>query len=388
MSLYLISKEPKLINRINNQLRKPCHSLASASQLKQLPAIIDNDPHPFILVDDTFYARGYALSLAISCVKAPKLVIVNNQTAPLGTQHLSEFGYGAISTPFTIEELIESIVDLEGVEAITPHLFKEQLQQITNGEEVLDKHASVLVGNSPQMVEVRRIIETVGPRFSTVHISGETGSGKEIVANLLFQESRCKGEFVVEDCSKISGNLADSHLFGSVKGAYTDSKYDRLGILKKADRGVLFLDEIENLELTIQGKFLRLLETKRFRPVGSDDKVFSDFKLITASNCPLAELHNKGAMRFDFINRINGLIIYMPPLRRRLEDIPLLVEHYLKSLKKGYSLDPETLEMLMDYSWPGNVRELFRLLDRLVLFAPAETRVLSHRDIIAQTVYY
>jgi len=388
LSLYLISKEPKLINRINNQLRKPCHSLASASQLKQLPAIIDNDPHPFIIVDDTFYAGGYAFSLAISCVKAPKLVIIDTPSVPFGTQHLSEFGYGAITTPFTIEELVESIVDLDGAEAVIPHLFKEQLQQIVKGEEVLDKYSSVLIGNSPQMVEVRQIIETIGPRFSTVHISGETGTGKEIVANLLFQESRCEGELVVEDCSKISENLADSHLFGSVKGAYTDSKYDRPGILKKADRGVLFLDEIENLELTIQGKFLRLLETKRFRPVGSDDKIYSDFKLITASNCPLGELYAKGAMRFDFINRINDLTVYMPPLRRRLEDIPLLVEHYLKSLKKGYSLDQETLEMLMGYSWPGNVRELFRLLDRLVLFAPAEGKVLSHRDIIAQTVYY
>ncbi len=386
MSLYLISKEPKLINRLNNQLRKPCRSITRLEQLKQLPAIIGGDPHPFILVDDTFYAGGYALSLIISCVKAPKLVIVDSPALPFGTQHLSEFGYGAIASPFTIEELINSIIDLEGIKAVTPHLSDEQLQQISK-EETPDRHSSVLVGSSVNIVEVRKIIETIGSRFSTVHITGETGTGKEIVANLLFQESRCEGELQDVNSSNIRESLADTQLFGSIKGAYTDSKNDRLGILRRADKGVLFLDEIENLDLAVQGMFLRLLGTKRFRPVGSDDKVYSDFKLITASNRSLQELYEEGGMRFDFINRINGLVIKLEPLRKRPEDIPLLVEHYLNTEQNGQSLDPETMEMLMSHSWPGNVRELFFLLNRLASFAPPEAKVLSHRYIITQTLY-
>jgi len=386
MSLYLISKEPKLINRINHQLRKPCRSITRIDQLKQLPNIIGGDPHPFILVDDTFYAGGYVLSLATSCVKAPKLVIVDSPALPFGTQHLSEFGYGAIATPFTIEELINSIVDLEGKKAVVPHLSEEQLQQVTQEEE-LDRHSSVLVGSSVNMVEVRKIIETIGPRFSTVHITGETGTGKEVVANLLFQECRCEGELLAVNSSNIRKNLADAHLFGSLKGAYTDSKSDRLGILRRADKGVLFIDEIENLDLAVQGMFLRLLETKRFRPVGSDDKVYSDFKLITASNRSLQDLHEEGSIRFDFLNRINGIVIKLAPLRKRPEDIPLLVEHYLKTRQNGQSIDQETMEYIMGEPWLGNVRELFSYLSTLVSFAPPGANELSRRYIITQTPY-
>jgi DNA-binding NtrC family response regulator len=385
LSLYLITKEPKLRNRIDHQLKRACHPITTSSQLKNLATIIDDDPHPFILVDDNFYAGGFAHSLPVSCTKAPKLVIVENPTLPFGAQLLSEFGYGTITSPFTIDELIDNIIILGGVEVVAPHLFEEQLKRIATEDEA-NKHSSVLVGESPQITNVRRIIQTIGPRFSNVHITGETGTGKEIVAKLLYEESRCEGEFVVENCSAITTSLAEAHLFGSIKGAYTDSKSDRTGLIKSADGGVLFLDEIEDMERSIQGKFLRLLETKRFRPVGSDKKVTSEFKLITASNRPFEELLFSETMRFDFVNRINSFVIFMPPLRKRLEDIPFLVDHYLKNRNEMRRPDQETMELIMGHSWPGNVRELFNLLERLVLFASPKAKKLSHRDIIAQSV--
>ena len=133
-------------------------------------------------------------------------------------------------------------------------------------------------------------------------------------------------------------------------------------------------------------KLLRLLETKRFRPVGSDKIEFSNFKLITASNRPLEELHSSNTIRFDLINRLNTIVIPLPPLKERREDIPLLIDHHLKKIGEERTISQETMEKILDYSWPGNIRELFKELDQLAIFAPPRAKVLSYRDILTKFV--
>lgn len=385
MSLFLVTKDPKLRSHIDNQLKCPCHTITATTQLKNLPILLKNDLHPFILIDEKFCSGGFTNYFFLDHLNAPKLVIADHSHLPFGTQRLSDHNYGVVTIPFTIEELVEAVVTLGGVEVIASHLLEKHLAKIVEEEEK-DWHASLLVGQSPQIVKVRKIIKEVGSRFSNVHISGETGTGKEVVATLLRYESCCKGPYVVENCSTIPTNLADVHLFGSVKGAYTDSKNDRLGLVKSADGGILFLDEIEDLEPSIQGKLLRLLETKRFRPVGSDKIEFSNFKLITASNRPLEELHSSNTIRFDLINRLNTIVIPLPPLKERREDIPLLIDHHLKKIGEERTISQETMEKILDYSWPGNIRELFKELNQLAIFAPPRAKVLSYRDILTQSV--
>lgn len=385
MSLFLLSKDPKLRSRIDNQLKRPCHTITAFNQLKNLPNLLNNDLHPFLLIDEKFCNGSLAKYIFIERLNTPKLVIADYSHLPYGVQYLSDYKYGVVTSPFTIEELVEAIVTLGGVEVVASHLFEEHFAKIGEAEKK-DWHASILVGQSPQMVKVRKIIKEVGSRFSNVHISGETGTGKEVVATLLRLESCSEGPFVVENCSTIPTSLADVHLFGSVKGAFTDSKSDRLGLVKSADGGILFLDEIEDLDPSIQGKLLRLLETKRFRPVGSDKKEFSNFKLITASNRPLAELHSNNTIRFDLINRLNTIVIPLPPLKERREDIPLLIDYYLNKIGEKRPICQETMDKIWDYSWPGNIRELFKELDQLAIFAPPKAKALSYRDILTQSV--
>ena len=203
---------------------------------------------------------------------------------------------------------------------------------------------------------------------------------------MLRKASKTPNPFVVVNCSTIPKSLADTHLFGHVKGAYTDAKESAPGYIARADGGLLFLDELEDMDRSIQGKLLRLLETSQYHKVGETVLESSRFKLITASNIPLDELLKRGLLRKDLYYRLNRLVISIPPLRNRKEDIPLLVDHFLESLGERRRPDAKTLARIMNNGWPGNVRQLFYELERLVLFADQEAQELSFSEILTESV--
>lgn len=390
MSLFLITKDARLRSAINRQLQKSCYSANSLDQIKKMRTILETDTHPILLIDEKFSEKGLLpiLDFIVSSqVPGPKIIITAKAGIKKGTSFVYDSGIGILHKPFSIEQLIDSAIDIGGIPAVAPHLSHSQFSR-TIEKFNIDWHASILIGQSEAMVKIRDIIKKVGPLFSSVHINGETGTGKEVVASLLREESGCPDPYIIVNCSSIPDSLADTYLFGNEKGAYTDAKEARKGVVKSADGGVLFLDEIEDLAQKMQGKFLRLLETKQFRHIGSDSIETSHFKLITASNKPLHHLCDTGRLRFDLLNRLNRLVITIPPLRERKEDIPLLIEHYLKTHQESRKPDAPTMKRIMAYQWPGNTRELFKELEQLSVFASLSAKNLSYREILTESVLH
>lgn len=232
-----------------------------------------------------------------------------------------------------------------------------------------------IIGNSPRMKSCFDLVAHAAASDINVLITGETGTGKELFASAIHNNSpRAKKPFVVLDCSALPETLVESILFGHDKGAFTGAEKAREGLIKQADGGTLFLDEVGELPFSIQKAFLRVLQERRFRPVGSNVEIQSDFRLIAATNRDLQKMVHEGVFRSDFLFRLRSFIIDLPPLRERCEDIPEIARSYVADLcerhgigMKGFS--PEFVKSLTSYKWPGNVRELLHALERSLYIA-------------------
>jgi len=229
-----------------------------------------------------------------------------------------------------------------------------------------------LIGNSKRMQEVYDLIDRVKDIDSSVLITGESGTGKELVARAIhFQGKRKDKPFNVVNCSAIPANLLESELFGFKKGAFTGAYEDRKGIIELSEGGTLFLDEIGDLDISLQTKLLRVLQNKEVRPVGSVNEIKADVRFISATNRDLKEMVKANLFRKDLYYRLNVINIDMPPLRQRKEDIPKLVDHFIKKYnmllnKNIRGITPEALEAIERYRFEGNVRELENTIERAV----------------------
>ncbi|HSM61028.1 MAG TPA: sigma-54 dependent transcriptional regulator [Longimicrobiales bacterium] len=232
-----------------------------------------------------------------------------------------------------------------------------------------------VVCSSPKMREVMRSVGRVAPTNSTVLITGETGTGKEVIARAIhYNSGRKDGPFVVADCASLSESLLESELFGHVRGAFTGAVKDRKGLAESARGGSLFLDEISTISPQVQGSLLRLIQEREIRPVGSDRAVGVDVRLIAATNHDLPELVREGSFREDLFYRLSVFTIRLPPLRERREEIPLLVHHFAQRFAEEFgkaieAITPRAMSVLEAHDWPGNVRELEHAIERAVLLA-------------------
>jgi DNA-binding NtrC family response regulator len=233
-----------------------------------------------------------------------------------------------------------------------------------------------LLGQSPVMVGLRQHIATAATVRAPVLICGETGTGKELVARALHSRAGT-GVFVKVDCGTLSANIIEAELFGYEKGAFTDARETRKGLVEVADGGILFLDEIGNLPLALQPKLLRLIEESVFRRVGGVHDIQVNVRIVAATNINIEEEIRQGHFREDLFYRLNVITLIPPPLRQRREDILLLADHYLRFFagemnKRLRGLTPETEEALLAYDFPGNVRELKNLIERAVIYSQGE----------------
>ena len=225
-----------------------------------------------------------------------------------------------------------------------------------------------LVSKSPYMLEIFGIIESIARHFTTVLVSGDAGTGKEMAARAIHALSGTKNRhLIVCDCASIPETLFESELFGYVRGAFTGDELNKRGLFEEAHEGVIFLDEIGEIPLPIQAKLLRVLENRQFRPLGSNEVKYVNVRVIAATNHDLAEDCRKGAFREDLYHRLKGVEIRIPPLRERPEDLPLLVRHFLDADNKAFDksikgLSREVQKVFLKYDWPGNVRELENVL--------------------------
>lgn len=236
----------------------------------------------------------------------------------------------------------------------------------------LEKEEELFFGTSPALAEVLHLARTAAAADSPVLITGETGTGKGLLAGWIHRQSpRRSGEFVAINCSGLRGELLSRELFGNVRGAFTSADQDRKGLLDMAHQGTLFLDEIGDMGMDLQAQFLKVLEDKSYRRVGDVKLLRSDFRLICATHREMDSLLRAGQFRQDLLYRINLMVIHLPPLRERLEDLTALSAHLLRSLGSSDAvLTDEVLEIFRGYDWPGNIRELRNVLERALLLTP------------------
>ncbi|MBI5572413.1 MAG: sigma-54-dependent Fis family transcriptional regulator [Desulfomonile tiedjei] len=299
----------------------------------------------------------------------PVIIITAYASVETAVQALQSGAHDYLTKPLDIDELrIKVQQTLEFW-----RLKEENILQKRRIENLFD--ASSIIGRSQTMKEVMERVAQVAPSEATVLILGESGTGKELIANALHQgSSRTDRRFIKVNCAALPETLLESELFGHEKGAFTGAIARRPGRFELADGGTIFLDEIGEMTLATQSKLLRVVQEREFEPVGSTKTVKVDIRIITATNRNLEEEVKAGRFREDLFYRLNVVPIPLPPLRERKEDIPLLVEHFLKvyNEKNGRNLQgfhPRALDALMRYAWPGNIRELENVVERSVILS-------------------
>src|SRR5882762_4239336 len=252
------------------------------------------------------------------------------------------------------------------------------LQTINRALKKLDELDTEIVSASPNMESVKRMILKVARSSSTVLIRGESGTGKELIARAIHNQSPRSSEmFQAVNCAAINENLLESELFGHEKGSFTGAHADKKGLFEIADRGSLFLDEIAELDVAMQAKLLRALQERKIRRVGGTHEISVDVRVIAATNRDLRAMVADGRFRDDLYYRINVLSVDVPPLRERREDIPVLIDYFVKKHTRNTSrlvrgLTAETRKLMMDYSWPGNVRQLESAIERAILLCEGD----------------
>jgi two-component system, NtrC family, response regulator HydG len=237
-------------------------------------------------------------------------------------------------------------------------------------------HFDRMIGKSPVMQKVFALVERLKDRPVNVLLTGESGTGKDLIARTLhYHSSRKRAPFVPVNCAAIPEHLLESELFGYRRGAFTDARQDKPGLFMAAHGGTLFLDEVGELPLLLQAKLLRVIEDKEVRPLGAIRGETVDVRLIAATNRDLRHAVSVGEFREDLFYRLNVVDIHLPPLRERLEDLPLLLQHFLKHsphASRVRRLSEEALRLLLNYPWPGNIRELENTMERALVLCPGE----------------
>jgi len=351
---------------------EPAHETLSASTAQEgLDLFRSESPH-LVLLDVVMPGMdGLALLKVIreEDARVPVIMLTGTKTVKTAVEAMKLGAADYLSKPFDVEEL--RLIVAKTLE--TGELEQEVLQLRAQVARRYSFHN--LIGKSPAMQEIYSKIEQVADTKTTVLITGESGTGKELVARALhYNSARRERPFIAINSAALPETLIESELFGHEKGSFTDAQARRIGQFELAHGGTLFLDEIGDLSPATQAKLLRVLQEREFTRVGGTQPIKVDVRIITATNKHLDELVKREAFREDLYYRINVLVLHLPPLRERREDIPLLAQHILAKRAEGGGRPPQeftkdTLELLTSYSWPGNVRELENVIEQALIWS-------------------
>jgi DNA-binding NtrC family response regulator len=314
-------------------------------------------------------------------VQIPIIFITGHGDIPMTVRAMKAGAIEFLTKPFRDDDLLNAIEQAINRSRQIEQLKNKSADDKNHSEDALRSEISFseIVGQSAALGRVLKAVETVAPTDSTVLIYGETGTGKELIARAIHNISlRRSNPFVKLNCAAIPTGLLESELFGHEKGAFTGAIAQRIGRFELANRGTIFLDEIGDIPLELQPKLLRVLQEREFERLGSTRTLYSDARLIAATNANLAERMNEKRFRSDLYYRLNVFPILIPPLRERREDIPLLVRHFVQKYgrRMGKRIDtiPATaMNALSEYRWPGNVRELENVIERAVILCEGGT---------------
>ena len=302
------------------------------------------------------------------------IVVTGYGTVKDAVEAIKRGAWDFVSKPFQIDELLhalESALEQRRLKSENAYL-RAQLDERYRFEG--------LIGKSPAMKRLFQLLETIAATNSTILVTGETGTGKEVVARSIHQNSPRKSHrFVALNCSATPETLLEAEIFGHVRGAFTGAIGNREGRLEQAHRGTLFLDEVGTMSAALQMKLLRVLQEREFERVGDSKTIKVDVRVIAATNSDLIRMVGDGQFREDLYYRLNVIPVQIPPLRERRDDIPLLVQHFLEKFRGGGSptvtVSQEAMRRLMSYAWPGNVRQLENATERAVAFGGSRGQI-------------
>jgi len=370
ISILIVDDEESVRDSLYNWFLEDGFRVECAENAKKALTILESDQFDIILADIKMPGMdGLEMLRRIKSLKPEAIVIVMTAFATVDTavKALKDGAYDYVTKPFDPDDLT--------------HLIRNATKQISlvDENETLKKkvvsleNVEDLIGNSEAMKDMLREVESVAQTNSSVIITGESGTGKELVARAIHANSPRKFfPFVSVHCGALTESLLESELFGHEKGAFTGAMYNRKGRFEMADSGSIFLDEIATISTKMQVELLRVLESKTFMRVGGNKEISSDFRVICATNKDLKSMVEKGTFREDLFYRLNVVNIHIPPLRDRKEDIPLLVDYFIKKYctsmnKPPASIDPAALRRLQEFNYPGNIRELENMIERAIV---------------------
>ena len=381
--ILIIEDEANMRHMLEVLLRKSGYEVKTAADGQEGLKAIEREGFHFILCDikmPRMDGMAFLKSATDKLKDTPVIMMSAYGTVDTAIEAMKLGAYDYISKPFKPDEVLLTLKKAEERERLKSEnlRLKDQIHRIEKSYKFNN-----IIAKSKPMQSVFDLIKKVADYKTTVLITGESGTGKELIARAIhFNGSRHNGPLVSINCGGIPETLLESELFGYKKGAFTDAKQDKPGRFEEADNGTIFLDEIGELPLSLQVKLLRVLQEEEITPLGSTGIKKVDVRVIAATAKDLGEEIKKGLFREDLYYRINVVNIYLPPLRERVEDIPLVTDHFIKlfntKLEKNIkAISSEVMEQFMTYPWPGNVRELENIIERAILLAPGNTLEIS-----------
>jgi two-component system nitrogen regulation response regulator NtrX len=374
-TILIVDDEAEIRSSLQGVLEDEGYKALLAESAEECLATVSRKPIDVVLLDIWLPAMDglEALERIVAIDDPPEVIMIsghgNIETAVRATK-LGAFDF--LEKPLSIERtliVLKNAIDAKRLRSENLE-FKKQFQA-----------RSVIVGESIPMKALRQQISLMAPTNGRLLIYGESGTGKELVARAIHAQSMRKDQMFVEvNCAAIPEDLIESELFGHRAGSFPGATSDKEGKFQKADGGTLFLDEVGDMSLKTQSKVLRTLDEGRFAPVGEEELITADVRVIAATNKDLEDEISKGNFREDLFYRLNVIPFYVPPLRERKEDIPLLAKHFLREFSQTYNRRPkemaeDALDALVRYTWPGNVRELRNLIERIVIMNPAVAKL-------------
>ncbi|MFD2033464.1 sigma-54-dependent transcriptional regulator [Belliella marina] len=389
--ILIIDDNEDLLFAAKMHLKKYAKEVTIEKDPRRIPFLVNNNSYDVILLDMNFTEdttsgkEGFHWLKQIKEIdpKAVVILITAFGDVEMAVKALKEGATDFILKPWQNEKLLATLTSASRLKDSydqVDKLSKKQKQLQSD----LKKPYSDIIGTSASMKNIFSIIDKVAQTDANVLILGENGTGKELIARAIHDRSLRKDEiFVGVDMGSITETLFESELFGHKRGAFTDAKDDRAGRFEIADNGTLFLDEIGNLSMPLQSKLLTVLQKREVTRIGTNKSIPVDIRLICATNMHVHEMVMDNTFRQDLLYRINTVEIFLPPLRERQDDIPLLADHFLKVYAQKYRKDfkgfkTSAMQLLQQYNWPGNIRELQHAIERAIIMA--ESDELDSRD--------
>jgi two-component system response regulator HydG len=385
-TILIVDEDKGVLKTLKSIMSNEFESVLTVNDPNRIPGLLEGNDVDVVILDMNFRAavhngnEGLFWMREISAFDSTISVVILTASgdAELAVKAIKEGAVDYILKPWDNTRLITTVnaawkLRASRLEASNLKQDNQLLKrEINRGGE------KIVLGASPTMINVMNIVGKVAATEANVLITGENGTGKELVAREIHRLSKRSGELMVNvDMGSITETLFESELFGHVKGAFTDAREDRKGKFELADKGTLFLDEIGNLSLQSQAKLLSVLQNRHIVRVGSNKQIPVDIRLISATNCDINQMVSEGRFREDLLYRINTIMIEVPPLRDRVDDIPILANHFLRVDCERYGkgrmkISTPALEKLANHDWPGNVRELQHAIEKAVIMSDSD----------------